>query len=637
MRWAFSAAVLVYLTGAAHVRAEQSLQWKFKAGDKINYVLEQGGDINVNASGVEFDVMLNQTMDTTWNVASVAADGTADIGLTVDRLQLMMNTPFTGEFKYDSKDGKEGEGQVWQMIGPYVKNIIGEQISLKMKPTGEVLEVKLPDKLVEALSSGRGGGGGGARSMMMGGGFGAETVKELIGQAIVRLPAEAVADNATWQANYETKMGPIGTQKSTFNYSYQGMQKKAAKELAKIGLSTELTFEPAQNEELDMEMEMTEQSGSGSVLFDPEAGRTVESTAKQKVVMEGDFMGNEFVQSRDMTVALRMGTSPVLLAGPKKLRWKFKEGETLNYAVQIKNKILVDAGAQFDVAMDQAMDLTWKVKSVAEDGSAELTQTIDRVQLMLNTPFTGEFSYDSKSDQPGEGQVWEVVGPLMEAMIGNEFQIKTSAAGEVTEVALPEKLVNILNEQAQGAGQMLAFLGAGISEDEIKGLIHQAVVRLPDPDVSGGETWEQTLERKLGAVGKETVKSTFTYGGPVAHDLKAAEKIGVKSEVSLELAEGGEVDVDIEITEQASNVDIFFDADTGRTIEMNGTEKRVDEGSFMGNEFKRTRESKLLVMQGTIDDLPVEEPPAEAKPAEATPAPTEPAAEKPAEEKPADK
>ena len=46
-------------------------------------------------------------------------------------------------------------------------------------------------------------------------------------------------------------------------------------------------------------------------------------------------------------------------------------------------------------------DTTWKVKSVAADGTATLEQTVDRIQMKMDSPFAS-LDYDSK--KPGSGQ-----------------------------------------------------------------------------------------------------------------------------------------------------------------------------------------------------------------------------------------
>ena len=148
--WLAAAMLLVAVNTA---QADTVLKWKFKEGDKLNYALQQKADIIIDANGVEFDIKVGQTMDLTWNVKSVASDGTVELSQTVDRVQLKMSTPFTGEFVYDSKDEDNAPtGEIWDRMGGPIKALVGGEFLIKLKANGQVDEIKLPEKLTELLS-----------------------------------------------------------------------------------------------------------------------------------------------------------------------------------------------------------------------------------------------------------------------------------------------------------------------------------------------------------------------------------------------------------------------------------------------------------------------------------------------------
>lgn len=301
-------ALAITLVAVQSARADEQLKWNFKQGDKMNYALKQAADIIIDANGVEFDIKMEQVMDLTWNVKSVASDGTVDLTQTVDRVQLKMSTPFTGEFVYDSKDEDNApQGEIWERMGGPVKALVGGEFQIKVKPNGKVEEVKLPEKLAELLGEQRGGG---AQSMMMGGGLFTESaIKQLIEQSIIEFPDAALAKGATWNKKLENKMGPIGTQKFDTTLTYEGAESRDGLAVAKIVTKTDMTFEPNADSDIDVSMEVTEQEGAGTVIFDTKAGRVVESKNVQKMTLEGDFMGNEFAQEITLTLILKQGSS----------------------------------------------------------------------------------------------------------------------------------------------------------------------------------------------------------------------------------------------------------------------------------------------------------------------------------------
>lgn len=302
--------LVIPLVAGSAAHADTVLKWKFKEGDKLNYALKQKADILIDANGVEFDIKIGQIMDLTWVVKSVAADGTIELAQTVDRIQLKMSTPFTGEFAYDSKDEANAPtGEIWDRLGGPVKALVGGEFLIKLKANGKVDEIKLPEKLAELLSEASSGGGG-AQAMMMGGGmFSESAIKQVIEQSILTLPDAGIADGATWNKQMENKLGPIGKQTFDTTLSYSGVEKRDGLELAKIDTKTEMKFEPNPESDADVEMKVTEQEGKGLVLFDAEKGRVVESTNEQKMTMEGNFMGNDFTQEITLTLVFKQGTS----------------------------------------------------------------------------------------------------------------------------------------------------------------------------------------------------------------------------------------------------------------------------------------------------------------------------------------
>jgi hypothetical protein len=293
--------------------AAEALRWKFKQGEEFPYALSQKAGILIDANGIEIDVMLKQIMDTAWTVKSVASDGTAEVSMKVSRIQLIMNTPFTGEVKFDSDKPEETPPpELWDRLGKPIEAMVGGEFTMKISPRGEVTDLTLPAKLTETLAQARTGGGGGQMMMMGGSMFTEDTIRQTVAQAVLLFPE--TKGESTWSREYENKMGPIGTQKIAVTYSVAGSEEQGGKKLEKIASKTEVTFEPASGGDLDAEFEITEQEGAGAILFDAEAGKTVFSTNTQKITLEGDFQGNEFVQEITMTLVMKAGSSSDLPA-----------------------------------------------------------------------------------------------------------------------------------------------------------------------------------------------------------------------------------------------------------------------------------------------------------------------------------
>jgi len=295
---------------AGAVRADTTLKWKFKEGDVLNYVMDNATEQKIDRQGAVIDIGTRFVFDLTWKVKSVAADGTAEMEQTVDRLQFKVTSPFAN-MDYDSKSEKKPEGPIWDQMEPLMTALLGQAFQLKVSPAGKVSDIKLPEKLAKHFADQQGGGAGGGGRRGLGamlGGFSENGVKEMIQKSVLPLPEKPVTADTKWNQSFEMVMPGAGKQKTLVTYSYSGSEQQEGKSLDKIATKVELTFEPAENSQT--EVEITEQEGSATIYFDTAAGRTVKSSAKQKMKMEIAAPNQELTREVTETSSIRMGTSP---------------------------------------------------------------------------------------------------------------------------------------------------------------------------------------------------------------------------------------------------------------------------------------------------------------------------------------
>ncbi len=298
------------LVTASAARAETTLKWKFKEGDVLNYVMETDSQQKMDVQGQVFEIGSKMTFDLTWKVKGVAADGAADMEQVVDRVQIKMTSPFAN-LDYDSKNPKEPEGPIWEQMKPIITSMTGEPFSMKVSPAGKVTDIKLPAKMAKVFEDQKaaGGGGGGRRGLggLMGG-FSENAVKEMIQKAVLPLPEKPVSGDAKWSQKFENVMPGAGTQKTDVTFSYSGSETQEGKSLEKITSKIQLTFEPAENPQADVEI--TKQDGSATIYFDGAAGRTIKATGKQTMIMEIAAPNREMTREVSETNSIRQGKSP---------------------------------------------------------------------------------------------------------------------------------------------------------------------------------------------------------------------------------------------------------------------------------------------------------------------------------------
>ena len=142
--------------------------------------------------------------------------------------------------------------------------------------------------------------------------------------------------------------------------------------------------------------------------------------------------------------------------------------------------------------MSQLSEMTWKVNAVKSDGSAEMTQILDRMQIKVEGP-AGSFEVDSnKKAQGNEEGPLASIRSMIDGIVATPIDIVMSARGEVISIKVPDKVMDAL-KTAGPQGQ--AFAGA-FTEKGIKQLFEQSSMLLPEKPVSPGTTWVQKRSLK---------------------------------------------------------------------------------------------------------------------------------------------
>ena len=308
-----------------------------------------------------------------------------------------------------------------------------------------------------------------------------------------------------------------------------------------------------------------------------------------------------------LLVAIACGCLAVSTAGAAEntLRWKFKEGDSMEYTMQRATEAKLDlSGSLIEFNSGMTFDTTWKVKKVSDDGTAELEQTLDRIQLKMDSPLGGGLDYDSKVPGSGQGQIWDMMGPMFEAMVGQTFSMKVSPAGKVTDIKMPEKIAEQLAKAATGGGRRGNPLGAmggmGLTEASFKEMLERGFVALPEKPVAPDVTWKQSFENVMKGAGVQKTEITYSTAETETADGHTVQKISAKTELTFEPEENPMTD--IEIDEQEGLSTIYFDVDAGRTLKVDGKQRQVMAITAPNREITVEQNEKVTVRQGKSPD-----------------------------------
>jgi hypothetical protein len=261
---------LVAVHGAP-ARAQTTLRYKFKQGERFRCVTEMETQTQMTLGGKDFTTKSAFTFDVTWTVTAVGSDGTAKVAQTLDRIRYLQDGP-QGKSAFDSEKTEEPTDPLGKVMVPLYKAMVGAEFKVTMSPQGEVSDVRLPRKVVEALKS------------MPGGKLVQEALKDFTGPGGLRLSKHPVKPGGSWNTKVEMKMEPIGKLFMDTKYTYEGKGEGDRKNLERIALHPTLAADvvpgSAQN------VKFTKQEGKGIAYLDNEKGRLVEASLVLKMELD---------------------------------------------------------------------------------------------------------------------------------------------------------------------------------------------------------------------------------------------------------------------------------------------------------------------------------------------------------------
>lgn len=282
------------LTTAAN--AQDTLRWKFKPGKTLNYSIVHNMNMSMMVMGQNIDMKMKQTMDLVWKVTKVDSSGTADMAQTITRVQMEMTGGPIGKLEYDSAKPNAGGGNpAIAAMAKMFDALVGNAVTMKMTALGEIKDVKMPKKFLDATK----GAGGGALPGMMS----ADSLKDMMAKSSLTFPKTGLKVGQTWSK--EVRMdNPFGTIKVNTAYKYGGNESKGGKTLAKIAMTPKMSIVPKPG--AMFAIKLGKQSGKGMANFDVNAGHLVGTTSRQKMVMEITVAGQTLEQTIEQTTEMKL-------------------------------------------------------------------------------------------------------------------------------------------------------------------------------------------------------------------------------------------------------------------------------------------------------------------------------------------
>jgi len=248
---------------------------------------------------------------------------------------------------------------------------------------------------------------------------------------------------------------------------------------------------------------------------------------------------------------------PLVAAEP--LLWKLAVGQELHYQMGQLMTMGMDMGAAGEMKTDvkQQIDMAWQVESIDEKGDAVIQQQITRIRMTLNAPGQQETKFDTASKEEPQGFA-AMAAPMLKGLIATPFQVTMTSQGEITDVEVPEAMVEAVRNSP--AGEMM---GEFASADGLKSMVQQGLLVLPQgDDLVKGHSWTATNEMEVPNLGKLTLERAYRYEGPRKVDGQNMEVFALA--MTMEYGDSAGPDGStIEVVAQESKGEILFNRDAG--------------------------------------------------------------------------
>jgi hypothetical protein len=270
------------------------LKWKFQKGEQLHYETDADSTSTMKAqvpgeAGLDVKSTISTAFTSAWFVEDVADDGTATISVAQERIRIDVKTP-GGELSEDTNVAPEKASERLKAL----RSVLGETMTLRMTPQGELKEVKLSDRLMTVLKDAAACG------------LSEEKLKENLRLVALALPGEAVAVGNRWTRLVERPQPGFSFETRELAYTYKGPSEEPFRGSKLIELRTDLAIKADPQGAYRMELRYKSQDGRGFIYFDDTAGYLLGMDFMQKFELGMTMLGKESVSLSEDRVKVRL-------------------------------------------------------------------------------------------------------------------------------------------------------------------------------------------------------------------------------------------------------------------------------------------------------------------------------------------
>lgn len=298
LRWAIAfrtiaAFGMVAVALATTARAE-ALRWKFKAGEVLHYSVESDVRGNVKLAEREQKSNRSQTIDMTWTVQNVDANGVAVVAQRTERVRMKVDAPPYQAFEFDSaRPGKPQAG--FEDHAKQLQAMVGTTFTFHIKPSGEIADLQFPEETLKKLRDAAPREANDAELTE-------KALKDMLLQSSPpRFPDGDVAPGQTWKSKPTRMFSGFATLVLANQFTLRGPDPQTPGALL-VDTETKVTLEPVEG----VTAVVRRQEGKGTMVFNARTGRLVRSKQTQTLDVGITAGGQAVEQSTESTSTMSL-------------------------------------------------------------------------------------------------------------------------------------------------------------------------------------------------------------------------------------------------------------------------------------------------------------------------------------------
>jgi phage tail tube protein FII len=294
VRWLFALLLLVGFAGQAFVQdkddkkedpkkedkkddGKAELKWKFEEGKTFYQEMSTETKQSMQVMGANITQKQSQTFWFSWKPEKFDTEKkTWTVKQKIEGVKIEIDIGGQ-KVSYNST----ADSATNSALAEFFKALVGSEFTLTLDSNFKVTKVEGRDEFVKKLAT--------ANQQMeplLKQILSDDALKQMADPAFSIAPKDPVKKGDSWDKNVQLNMGPIGTYKTKYKYTYDGIDEKEKKDRIKVETTLEYTPPTESSTSIPFKIKgakLTSKDSTGSVLFDREKGRVDQSEMELKL------------------------------------------------------------------------------------------------------------------------------------------------------------------------------------------------------------------------------------------------------------------------------------------------------------------------------------------------------------------